>query len=108
MNVNGHHWIRDKKRQAIYARDDYRCVYCGRWCGLAPGRATLDHVVPREDGGTNEARNLITSCRPCNNSKGRKRLSDWADLETQLRVSLQVLKPLRRPASPARPGKRKA
>ncbi|MGH3062220.1 MAG: HNH endonuclease, partial [Gaiellaceae bacterium] len=33
-------------RKALFARDGYRCVYCG-----TAGRLTLDHVVPRSRGG---------------------------------------------------------
>ncbi len=66
---NGSKWIRRPKRLAIYRRDDFRCVYCGA-DGLEAGfDLTLDHVTPRELGGTNEARNLVTACRSCNSAK---------------------------------------
>jgi len=63
----GSNWIRRLTRLAIYARDDHRCVYCGR--DLACEVATLDHVRPRELGGTNEATNLVTACLTCNSAK---------------------------------------
>ena len=34
-------------RRALFARDGWRCVYCG----TTGGRLTLDHVVPRSRGG---------------------------------------------------------
>ena len=34
-------------RRALFARDGWRCVYCG----TSRGRLTLDHVVPRSRGG---------------------------------------------------------
>ena len=34
-------------RRALFARDGWRCVYCG----TASTRLTLDHVVPRSRGG---------------------------------------------------------
>ena len=34
-------------RRALFARDGWRCVYCG----TSGGRLTLDHVVPRSRGG---------------------------------------------------------
>ena len=34
-------------RRALFARDGWRCVYCG----TTNGRLTLDHVVPRSKGG---------------------------------------------------------
>lgn len=61
----GSHWIRREKRRAIYNRDSRVCVYCGSAHNL-----TLDHVVPVEAGGTNEATNLVTACRRCNSRKG--------------------------------------
>lgn len=68
MNKNGSHWIRPEKRQAIYARDDFRCCYCGS--GITDGvMLTLDHVQPRELGGENEAGNLVTACLHCNAAK---------------------------------------
>src|SRR5919199_5765784 len=33
-------------RRALFARDGWRCVYCG----TSGGRLTLDHVVPRSRG----------------------------------------------------------
>ena len=66
-NTNGSKWIRKGKRQAIYARDDHRCVYCG--ADLTGKCATLDHVTPRELGGGNEASNLVTACLSCNSRK---------------------------------------
>ena len=53
-------------RRALFARDGWRCVYCG----TASGRLTLDHVVPRSRGGTSVWENVVTACAPCNLSKG--------------------------------------
>src|SRR5712691_2168231 len=53
-------------RRALFARDDWRCVYCGD----AAGRLTLDHVVPRSRGGESVWENVVTSCAPCNLRKG--------------------------------------
>lgn len=69
---NGSKWITPKKRWAIYARDDHRCVYCGISMEDASAGFTLDHLVPTELGGSNEASNLITACKACNSSKGKK------------------------------------
>lgn len=70
---NGSKWIRPEKRRAIYARDGRACVYCGR---LAP-LLCLDHVRPRARGGTNDARNLVTACVPCNSSRRDLPLRAW-------------------------------
>ena len=47
-------------RRALFARDDYRCQYCG---GFAD---SLDHVVPRSRGGQHTWENVAAACRPCN------------------------------------------
>ncbi len=53
-------------RRALFARDGWRCVYCG----AAGGRLTLDHVVPRSRGGLSVWENVVTACAPCNHRKG--------------------------------------
>src|SRR6188472_2090182 len=53
-------------RRALFARDGWRCVYCG----TTTGRLTLDHVVPRSRGGDSVWENVVTSCAPCNLRKG--------------------------------------
>ena len=77
----GGHWIRTKKRQAIYARDYFRCIWCD--CQVTPGvDASLDHVIPRERSGTNDAHNLVTACITCNSSRGEQPPILWL-FETQ-------------------------
>ena len=55
-------------RRALFARDGWRCVYCG----TTSGRLTLDHVVPRSKGGESVWENVVTSCAPCNLRKGNR------------------------------------
>jgi 5-methylcytosine-specific restriction endonuclease McrA len=52
-------------RRALFARDGWRCQYCG-----TSGRLTLDHVVPRSRGGDSVWENVVASCAPCNLRKG--------------------------------------
>ena len=52
-------------RRALFARDGWRCQYCG-----SAGRLTLDHVVPRSRGGDSVWENVVASCAPCNLRKG--------------------------------------
>jgi 5-methylcytosine-specific restriction endonuclease McrA len=67
------------ERRAIFARDGYRCQYCGRavdwnrpylWptSGNPPGH--VDHVFARARGGQNDPSNLKLACEGCNESKG--------------------------------------
>ena len=72
-------WIRPAKRLAIYVRDSFRCLYCGTDLRqAAPADVTLDHLLPRSAGGSNEATNLVTACRSCNSSRGAKPWLDYA------------------------------
>jgi len=66
-------WIRPNSRKKIYKRDHYTCFYCGKDLhGASPQEITLDHLLSREDGGTNDAENLVTACRHCNSGLERK------------------------------------
>ena len=61
-------------RRALFARDGWRCVYCG----TSGGRLTLDHVIPRSRGGDSTWENVVTSCSPCNLRKGNRLLHEVA------------------------------
>ncbi|GIV90120.1 MULTISPECIES: HNH endonuclease [Chloroflexus] len=55
-------------RRGVFARDRETCQYCGK----QPGRAylTMDHVIPRSQGGQTTWENVVTACRDCNHRKG--------------------------------------
>jgi 5-methylcytosine-specific restriction endonuclease McrA len=55
----------------LFARDGYRCQYCGRHKGQLRGREflTRDHVLPLSRGGDNTWENVATACSACNNRK---------------------------------------
>lgn len=58
------------ERFEILTRDGFTCQYCGR---QAPEtELEVDHVQPRSQRGTDERRNLVTTCRDCNRGKGDK------------------------------------
>ncbi len=59
-------------RRALFARDRWRCQYCG----TESGKLTLDHVVPRSRGGESVWENVVTSCAPCNLRKGDRTLDE--------------------------------
>ena len=71
-------WIRPAKRERIYTSDHHACVYCGDGVADTAGLVlTLDHVVPCELGGGNEATNLVTACLSCNSAKRALPLRGW-------------------------------
>ncbi len=55
----------------LFARDRYRCQYCGRAGAELKPRETLtrDHLIPMSRGGTNDWTNVVTACSPCNTRK---------------------------------------
>ena len=55
-------------RQNIYARDKYKCQYCGR--RFPSEELTYDHVIPKYRGGKTEWTNIVTCCIGCNRKKG--------------------------------------
>lgn len=55
-------------RRNVMIRDRHTCVYCGS----QSGPITMDHVIPRSRGGTNDFDNCVACCRTCNQKKGAK------------------------------------
>ena len=55
----------------LFARDHYRCQYCGRHRSELRQREflTRDHVLPVSRGGGNTWQNVVTACSHCNNRK---------------------------------------
>lgn len=54
-------------RANIFARDRYRCQYCGK--KFKSEDLTFDHVIPVSRGGRTVWENIVTSCLSCNNRK---------------------------------------
>ena len=58
----------------LFARDQYKCQYCGRTgADLKPREAlTRDHLIPLSRGGSNEWTNVVTACSSCNTRKSNR------------------------------------
>lgn len=54
-------------RVNIFARDKYKCQYCGAKEKLDD--LTYDHVLPRSRGGKTTWKNIVTACYTCNSKK---------------------------------------
>jgi len=52
-------------RIEIFTRDHYTCQYCGK----QSHSLTLDHVIPRHQGGPHTWENLVSACSYCNRHK---------------------------------------
>jgi len=55
-------------RKSILDRDNNLCHYCKQPSDFME----VDHVIPVENGGTDEPTNLVACCRSCNRKKGVK------------------------------------
>lgn len=76
---NGSKWCRPSTRLALYIRAGFRCAWCGRdLTGAKPRDVTLDHLTPREDGGSHAPDNLIMACLSCNSARGNTPWRVWA------------------------------
>ena len=61
-------------------QQNHRCCYCGvhTWCkhygedGPWQTMATVEHVLPRKNGGTNKKGNIVMACSECNNKRARE------------------------------------
>lgn len=73
-------------RRAIFARDDYRCQYCGNRAD------SIDHVVPRSKGGPHSWENVAAACRPCNLGKRDR---------TPAEAGMRLARPCRAPRATA-------
>ena len=55
-----------KKR--VFIRDHCLCAYCGDRFSYKD--LTIDHVIPRCQGGATDWKNVVSACFPCNSKKG--------------------------------------
>jgi len=57
-------------RRNIFKRDRYTCQYCGKQPG--GDELTIDHVVPRSQGGESRWDNCVLACLACNGRKANR------------------------------------
>jgi 5-methylcytosine-specific restriction endonuclease McrA len=55
-------------RRNLFARDRNQCQYCGKH--FSTSELSIDHVVPRTQGGGDSWENLVCACIKCNARKG--------------------------------------
>ena len=55
-------------RLNLLARDGFSCQYCST--ELSFRDATIDHILPRSQGGTTTWLNVVAACHHCNRKKG--------------------------------------
>lgn len=81
---------------ALRKRDGDNCCYCGiemtfqrgkRGEGIAPNRATLEHILPITRGGGHTFANTALACHRCNVTKNNKTTEEWAESRGLLWIS---------------------
>jgi len=73
-------------RRNIFKRDHFTCQYCGAQPGSE--ELTLDHVVPRSQGGESRWDNCVLACLACN-----KRKADRTPEQAGMRLRRKPVKP---------------
>ena len=59
-------------RKEVFRRDQHTCQYCGK----SYKDLTIDHVIPRHQGGLQVWDNVVTACSTCNHKKGGRNLNE--------------------------------
>jgi 5-methylcytosine-specific restriction endonuclease McrA len=73
-------------RRNLFARDRNQCQYCGKHFPTAD--LSIDHVIPRAQGGGETWENLVCACLWCNAKKGGR---------TPDEAHMKMVRPARRP-----------
>lgn len=66
--------------RGVLERDDHTCQYCNKRAN------TVDHVVPKSQGGSSSPTNLVAACLVCNQRKANR---------TPEQASMPLLRPIR-------------
>lgn len=79
-------------RRVVIQRNHFKCLRCDKRFAVAS--LTVHHMIPREDGGSNDVSNLVPLCREChdfveiNGLKTRTDIIGSAQTENALPVEL--------------------
>jgi 5-methylcytosine-specific restriction endonuclease McrA len=73
-------------RQTLFERDKFRCGYCGRQ--FMRSELTLDHIIPKSQGGKKTWSNSISACYDCNSKK-----ADRTPEQAGMKLKFQPHKP---------------
>lgn len=66
-----------KELRSLVQAQGYKCAACG--CHITPESCELDHLIPRDDGGSDHISNLQWLCVWCNRAKGTLPMSQFID-----------------------------
>lgn len=77
-------------RRNLFARDESMCQYCGK--RFSSSELSLDHVIPRFQGGPTTWSNVVCACLACNVRKGGR-----TPAQAGLHLIRKPVKPRRNP-----------
>ena len=77
-------------RRNVFKRDHYTCQYCGAQPGSE--ELTIDHVLPRSQGGVSSWTNCVLACMACN-----KRKADHTPEQARMRLRRKPVSPVWKP-----------
>lgn len=74
----------DYLRRKVYRRDNYRCQNCGAKGGpKGDEELHAHHIVPKNNGGSDEVSNLTTVCKQCHNAIHGDSMAPTAESNTE-------------------------
>lgn len=74
--------IDQKTMWEVFRRDRFMC----RYCGADDVPMTVDHIVLWEEGGPSIPKNLLCSCKKCNNTRNNMQYEDWIKSDYYIRA----------------------
>lgn len=77
IQVLYHHSDEKMFRVQVFKRDDYVCQYCDLQMHEGHPLLTTDHVTPQRLGGSILPKNMVCSCRTCNEQKGHRTYKEY-------------------------------
>ena len=77
-------------RRNVFKRDHWSCQYCG--CQPGGEELTIDHVIPRSQGGTSTWDNCVLACIACNKHK-----ADRTPREAGMKLRKEPVRPTWKP-----------
>jgi 5-methylcytosine-specific restriction endonuclease McrA len=77
-------------RRNLFARDQNRCQYCGKQ--YSTRELSIDHVVPRSQGGVTSWDNVVCACTRCNVKKGGR-----TPEQAHMKLIIRPIRPRRSP-----------
>lgn len=68
------------KRTRLAEAQNWHCCWCGTEMIPEPNKhnsVTVEHILPRSQGGSDEMENLAAACLHCNNKRGTSGIEDF-------------------------------